>query len=81
MAETQPPIVDTPAAPVAAPAAEAPKPVATAESDSLSCQWDKCSEKCTSAEALFVSAICARSRRDDAHIPAQRRRDIRLNKT
>ncbi|EHK99128.1 putative pH-response transcription factor pacC/RIM101 [Glarea lozoyensis 74030] len=51
MAEAQPPVVDTPAA---APAAEAPKPVAAAETDSLSCQWDKCSEKCTSAEALFL---------------------------
>jgi Zinc finger, C2H2 type len=52
MADAQPP-VDLPAT------AEAPKPIAAAttdsDSDSLSCQWDKCSERCTSAEALFVS--------------------------
>ncbi|KAF4624243.1 hypothetical protein G7Y89_g13929 [Cudoniella acicularis] len=31
---------------------EASRPVIAAD-DNLSCQWDKCSEKCTSAEALF----------------------------
>jgi hypothetical protein len=25
--------------------------------DSLSCQWEKCSERCTSAEALFVRGL------------------------
>lgn len=41
---------------VAAPAvaAEAPRAPIAAD-DNLSCQWDKCSERCTSAEALFVS--------------------------
>ncbi|KAH8595556.1 hypothetical protein B0O99DRAFT_543524 [Bisporella sp. PMI_857] len=39
--------------PVAPPAvAEAPRPVPAAD-DNLSCQWDKCSERCTSAEQLF----------------------------
>ncbi|KAK6585548.1 hypothetical protein PZA11_002275 [Diplocarpon coronariae] len=33
-------------------AAEAPRPV-IASDDNLSCQWDKCSERCSSAEALF----------------------------
>ncbi|KAL2074783.1 hypothetical protein VTL71DRAFT_8562 [Oculimacula yallundae] len=42
------------AAPVAAAttAVEAPRPVVAAD-DNLSCQWDKCSERCPSAEALF----------------------------
>lgn len=31
---------------------EAPRQTVTAD-DNLSCQWDKCSERCTSAEALF----------------------------
>ncbi|TVY52035.1 pH-response transcription factor pacC [Lachnellula cervina] len=31
---------------------EAPRPVVTAD-DNLSCQWDKCSERCISPEALF----------------------------
>lgn len=33
---------------------EAPRQTVAAD-DNLSCQWDKCSERCTSAEALFVS--------------------------
>lgn len=32
--------------------AEAPRP-SVASDDNLSCQWDKCSERCASAEALF----------------------------
>ncbi|KAG9235299.1 transcription regulator PAC1 [Amylocarpus encephaloides] len=47
MSENQPSAAEAPAA-----APDAPKPV-VADTDSLSCQWDKCSEKCTSAEALF----------------------------
>lgn len=43
-----------PAAPVAAAPAEAPRPAVAAD-DNLACQWDKCAERCTSAEALFVS--------------------------
>jgi len=39
-------------APAAAAAAEAPRPAIAAD-DNLSCQWDKCSERCPSAEALF----------------------------
>ncbi|KAE8451296.1 protein with putative role during mitosis [Mollisiaceae sp. DMI_Dod_QoI] len=35
-----------------APATEVPRPAIAAD-DNLSCQWDKCSERCTSAEALF----------------------------
>lgn len=34
--------------------AEAPRQVIAAD-DNLSCQWDKCNERCTSAETLFVS--------------------------
>lgn len=33
---------------------EAPRQTIAAD-DNLSCQWDKCSERCPSAEALFVS--------------------------
>jgi hypothetical protein len=44
-------------APAAAP--EAPRPAVAAD-DNLSCQWDKCSERCTSAEALFVSKLANR---------------------
>ncbi|PBP26498.1 transcription regulator PAC1 [Diplocarpon rosae] len=33
-------------------ASEAPRPV-IASDDNLSCQWDKCTERCPSAEALF----------------------------
>ncbi|CZT50491.1 probable pH-response transcription factor pacC/RIM101 [Rhynchosporium secalis] len=40
------------AAATASTAAEAPRPVVAAD-DNLSCQWDKCSERCPSAEALF----------------------------
>ena len=28
-----------------------------AADDNLACQWDKCSERCSSAEALFVSSL------------------------
>lgn len=38
----------------AAPAAEGSRPAVTAD-DNLACQWDKCSDRCASAEALFVS--------------------------
>ncbi len=46
-------------------AAAAAAPTATADSsrqsiaadDNLACQWDKCSERCSSAEALFVSSM------------------------
>ncbi|KAH6682096.1 transcription regulator PAC1 [Halenospora varia] len=41
---------ETPATTTAQP--EVARPVVTGD-DNLSCQWDKCSEKCTSAEALF----------------------------
>ena len=37
-------------------AADAPRPVVAAD-DNLSCQWDKCTERCTSAEALFVRQL------------------------
>lgn len=40
--------------PAAPNAPEAPRPAAGSD-DNLSCQWDKCSERCVSAEALFVS--------------------------
>jgi hypothetical protein len=36
----------------AAPAADA-RPTTIAADDNLACQWEKCSERCTSAEALF----------------------------
>ncbi|CZR54379.1 probable pH-response transcription factor pacC/RIM101 [Phialocephala subalpina] len=39
-------------APTSTAAPEAPRPAIAAD-DNLSCQWDKCSERCTSAEALF----------------------------
>ncbi|KAI9050021.1 hypothetical protein LZ554_006166 [Drepanopeziza brunnea f. sp. 'monogermtubi'] len=45
--QQQPPEVAAPPA-----ATEAPRPVIAAD-DNLSCQWDKCSERCPSAEALF----------------------------
>lgn len=51
--EPQPEAAAAPA-PAAAAAAEAPRPAIAAD-DNLSCQWDKCSERCPSAEALFVS--------------------------
>jgi hypothetical protein len=35
---------------------EASRPAITAD-DNLSCQWDKCTERCTSAEALFVRLL------------------------
>jgi len=37
----------------AAPAGEASRP-AIVDNDNLACQWDKCSDRCPSAEALFV---------------------------
>ncbi|RDW71105.1 putative pH-response transcription factor pacC [Coleophoma cylindrospora] len=46
---------------VAAPApqqAEVARAVVAAD-DSLACQWDKCSERCASAEALFVRSVLA----------------------
>ncbi|PVH86842.1 hypothetical protein DL98DRAFT_510316 [Cadophora sp. DSE1049] len=49
-APAQEPQPEAAAAP--APAAEAPRPAIAAD-DNLSCQWDKCSERCPSAEALF----------------------------
>jgi len=45
------PVVAAPA-PVAAIPAPQQQPVGD---DNLACQWDKCSERCTSAEQLFVS--------------------------
>jgi hypothetical protein len=43
------------AAPAAAAADAARQSIAA--DDNLACQWDKCSERCTSAEALFVCPI------------------------
>lgn len=39
----------------AAPASTTETRPSIAADDNLSCQWDKCTERCTSAEALFVS--------------------------
>jgi len=51
-APAQEPRPEAAAAPAPAAAAEAPRPAIAAD-DNLSCQWDKCSERCPSAEALF----------------------------
>jgi len=48
----------TPAAPAPAPAptaAEITRQVSN--DDNLACQWDKCSERCESAEALYVRLL------------------------
>lgn len=42
------------AASSSAPASAAARPPAATD-DTLACQWERCSEKCPSAEALFVS--------------------------
>jgi hypothetical protein len=43
------------AAAAAAAAADARQSVAA--DDNLACQWEKCSERCTSAENLFVRSV------------------------
>jgi hypothetical protein len=40
----------------AAPTAEGSRPAVTTD-DNLACQWEKCSDRCASAEALFVSLL------------------------
>jgi len=44
-------------APAAAAAAAADARQSVAADDNLACQWEKCSERCTSAENLFVRSV------------------------